>query len=49
MLVSGYERVVKRLLEKGGDVNSETDDVDTPLNFASAGGIFANENVFELY
>lgn len=42
LIVSGYEKVVKRLLEKTSNVNTETDDEDTPLCFAASGGNFRN-------
>lgn len=36
---SGHEKVVKELVENGADVNIKTDDAETPLAFASSGGI----------
>lgn len=36
--VPGKEKVVKKLVEYGADVNAKTDDAQTPLSFAASGG-----------
>lgn len=36
--VPGKQKVVKKLVEYGADVNAKTDDAQTPLSFAASGG-----------
>lgn len=38
--ILGNEKIVKRLIEKGADVNAQTDELITPLGYAASGGNF---------
>lgn len=40
----GNEKIVKRLIEKGADVNAQTDELITPLGYAASGGNFEKDN-----